>query len=214
MGSTSHIFDAETRRHDFRAAAPPSGLYRTGEPPVVGSRRDASERRVMSGFEVEPGGFLSGELRAGITNLRPRTLASQRTRATVGSANLNWRLGGRLVLTTGFDRDLYFSIYGRNLYFTQDHTDVESVFYLNRIFALEAGYEDFGLLYPRVGPPEAPLFDERRRDEIRKLKGGLRTRLTNRTVATIRVTRRRRTSNIPGAEDRQILVTAGVETNF
>lgn len=212
LGRTRLIVDAETRRHDFTSPVPQPDAH--GRYPVVGSVRDADERRVLAGFEVERGGTLWGDLRAGITDLRPDVLTRQATRSMVGEAEITWRLGSRLLMTTGYDRDINFSIYGNNLHYNQDHEELQCIFFLNRVLGLEAGVERFRLVYPVVGKPAAPLFDERRQDEIRKISGGLRFRLANKTTAILKVQGRRRTSNIPGANDRQVVVTTGVETSF
>lgn len=212
FGRTRLILDAEKRRHDFSSGVPEPDSH--GRFPVVGSVRDADEHRALAGFEVEVGGTLWGEMRAGITNLRPDVLTRQATRSTVGKAEINWRLGSRLLMTTGFDRDINFSSYGSNLYYNEDHVELQCILYLNRVLGLEGAFDGYRLLYPVVGKPVAPLFDEKRQDEIRKIGGGLRFRLANKTAATLKVERRRRTSNIPGANDHQVVVTTGVETTF
>src|SRR5262249_27961523 len=179
-----------------------------GNLPPVGSFHDARESRVLAGFEVERGGFLSGDLRFGITDFKPRVATDLATKTTVGAATLNWRLGGRAALTTSYDRDLYFSIYGNNLYFIQSHGDVECLFYLNRVLALDGGYGRYWLDYPRLGP------EEPRNDEIHTHKAGLRFRIANRTVATVSVADWVRRSNVPNNDSHQLLVTTGVETTF
>lgn len=206
FGRTRLVLDAEERRHDFQSDVPPPDA--NGNVPPVGSFHDARESRLLGGFEVERGGFLSGLLRFGISSLKPRVLPERKTHTAVGAATLNWRIGGRVALITAYDRDLNFSIYGSNLYFIQDHGDVECLFYLNRVLALDGGYGLYRLSYPRIGP------EEPRRDEIRKLKGGIRFRLANRTVATLSVAGWTRTSNVPNADSHQVLVTTGVETTF
>ena len=119
---------------------------------------------------------------------------------------------------TVLDRDLNFSVYGDNLYFQQQHAGVECLLFLNRYLGVESGYDAYKLDYPLVIGPrgERPvlLFGDHRKDEIRKLSGGLRFRLTRKAALTVRVTRRNRTSNLPRADDRQTLLTTTVETTF
>jgi hypothetical protein len=206
FGRTRLVLDAAEIHHDFQSDVPPPNA--NGDIPAVGSFHDARESRVLAGFEVDRGGFLSGLVRFGITDFEPKVATDLATRTSVGAATLNWRLGGRASLTTGYDRDLYFSIYGNNLYFIQSHGEVECLFYLNRVLALDGGYEQYWLDYPRTGPGEP------RKDDIRVIKGGLRFRVANRTVWTVSVSDRVRTSTVPQNGNHQVLVTTGVETNF
>jgi hypothetical protein len=206
FGRTRLVFDAAQLHHDFQSDVPPPDAH--GNTPPVGSFHDARESRALAGFEVDRGGFLSGDLRFGITDFKPRVATELATQTMVGAATLNWRLGGRVALATAYDRDLYFSIYGSNLYFIQSHGEVECVFYLNRVLALDAGYGRYWLNYPRLGT------EEPRSDEIRTPKGGLRFRIANRTVARLSVANWARSSNVPNNNTHQLLVTTGVETTF
>jgi len=206
LGRTRIVLDAAELDHDFRSDVPPPDA--DGNLPPVGSFHDAKESRILGGFEVDRGGFLSGILRVGVTSFKPSVATELATRATVGSATLNWRVSGRIGLTTAYDRDLYFSVYGTNLYFIQSHGEVECLFYLNRVLALDGGYGRYWLDYPRTGP------EEPRNDEIRTHKAGLRFKIANRTVATLSVANWVRSSNVPNNDSHQLLVTTGVETNF
>lgn len=210
MGRTRLVLDVQKRRYDFTTALPDRDA--SGERPVVGSMRDSGETRLLAGVELEPGAVLSGSLRAGTVDFRPKNVSDQRTRRGVWNAALNWRLGNRLALATVLDRGLQFSTFGGNLYYREDRRGAECVYHLNRLLGVEAGYDGYRLLYPTI--TQAPGFSGRRRDRIRILKGGLRFKLANRTTATLRVADRRRSSNIPDSEDRQVFVTTGVETTF
>lgn len=218
FGRTRLVLDAQAKRYNFLGTFPTRDV--DGNLPLVGSVRDAAETRFSAGFEVDPGSVLSGSLRAGTIDFRPRLAPAtdQNTTQAVWALNLNWRILSRVSLATGLDRELFFSTFSDNLYFRQDHLAVQCVYYLNRILGVEAGYDGYRLLYPTTssvnGPSGTSIFQGRRRDEVRVLKGGLRFRVADRTFATLRVGTRRRTSNIPDSDDHQLLVTTGVETNF
>jgi hypothetical protein len=216
LGRTRLIFDAQEKLYKFLADTPPPDV--NGVPPLVGPYRDSSETRLMAGFELDEGGRIWGGLRAGTIDFQPERGPgrSQATTEPTWSGSLNWRLFRRFAFTTAVDRDLYFSTFSDNLYFRQDHAGLHCVYYLNRIVGVEVGYDGYRLVYPTatsffIGPF---TFTERRRDEIDVYRGGFRFKLANRTVATVRLSSRARTSNIPGSEDNQLLFTTGVETIF
>src|SRR5262249_23162285 len=156
--------------------------------------------------------------RVGTSHFIPKELKEQETRQIVGSGDFYWRLGSRVSMHTLVDRDLDFSVYGDNLYFRQDHGGVEWLVFLNRYLGLTPGYDGYRLSYPLVIGPrgERPdlLFGDHREDDIRRISGGFRFQITRKAALTVRVASRTRTSNLPGADDHQVLVTSGVETAF
>ena len=168
----------------------------------------------MGGVELDRGRFVFGAVKVGLTDFRPEQVLGQAVRTPVGEASLAWRLGDRLLLRTNMDRDLYFSFYQDNVYYEQRHGGVESLVYLNRIFALEAGGELYRLIFPAVGDAEPPLYDEPRVDTIRLLRAGVRFKVQARSVAALALVSRKKTSNYPGSDDEQILVMTNLEASF
>lgn len=211
-GRSGLALDVGLRRYAFSGPRPDASLY--DATPVVGSVRDTDEGRATLGFELAPGGLLHGSLRVGVTDFRPLELTDQAVTEPVWLIDLRWRLGERVALKTAFDRDLYFSIYGSNINYRQTHKELQSVFYVSRVFALEASYETYELFYPVVDPTLDPLYDDPRIDDIRNVRAGLRFKVRGASVATLRVGQRRRVSNFPGIDNNQWLVTTGVERQF
>ena len=136
------------------------------------------------------------------------------TRQGIGRIQLSWKATSRLLLQAGYNRDLFFSIYGDNVYYLESNRGLQSIFYLNRSLGLEAAYESFRLLFPVVDPTLGPLYDESRLDVIRLFRAGVRIRLQARSAMSFGVGLRRRVSNLPGIDDNQFLIMTGVETLF
>lgn len=213
LGRTRLIFEAAARRYIFEGGLPTADA--SGTLPVVGSVRNSDDRRLSAGVEVEPGAALSGSLRLGQVDFRPHAdrTRGQRTSEPIWNTSLSWRLGSRLAVSTSLDRDLTFSTFADNLYFRQEHAGLQCVYFLNRVIGLEAGDDEYALRYPTETPLGAGIY-RRRRDDIRVLRAGVRYRIANRTTAALRIAARRRTSNIPGSEDSEVLTSFALETSF
>ncbi len=211
-GRTQIVADLSDRRYDFTGPMPDPAIYETV--PIVGPIRNTVEQRAMAGLDFLPGGKLFGKLRVGMTNFSPEVLVDQQTRQAVWEIDLSWRPTNRLLFEGAFDKNFYFSVYGANAYYQQNHKALQCIVYLNRFLGVEGAYESFLLRYPVPDPSTQASSDGSRNDIIRILRAGLRTKLKGRTVMTLRVAQRRRTSTVPGLNDRDLLVTTGVETIF
>ena len=215
-GRTRLILDGSLRSYDFATGLQPNNPC--GGIPVVGAGRNAKETRVTTGVEILPGGTLVGSARIGLSDFRPEYIASQKTREPVGAIMLNWRLGSRISLLTAYDRDLYFSFVADNIYFMQDHAALQGVYYFNRLVGVEAGYDRYWLDYPTeeiVQQGNSPVTLVKRQADVKILGAGVRLRLADKTSVALRVSRRQRSSNIPGSlADNQVLFSTSVETTF
>jgi hypothetical protein len=211
-GRTAFVLGVEDRRYDFTGPVPDPAVY--DSVPVVGAVRNSVEQRVTAGVDLAPRGSLYGSVQIGMSHFQPSVLSEQATREAVGRISLSWKAASRLLLQARFNRDIFFSVYGDNVYYLESDRGLQSVFYLTRSLGLEAAYESYRLLFPVVDPTLGPLYDEPRIDNIRFLKAAVRIRLQARSAMTIGVGARRRVSNLPGIDDNQFLVMTGVETLF
>lgn len=176
--------------------------------PYNGIARDTRERRLMGGFELEPGGSLSGTLKLGWSRIDAEDPVLPDLSEAVGEAELGLRIAARTRLKLDGTRLPGFAVYEGNAYYVSTSAGLTALHYLTPFLGLEGRVER-----GRLSFPESQSGFERE-DEWLRYHGGIRLRLAQNSMGrrveyAIRIGRYRRDSNLESVE--QSRTTVGID---
>jgi hypothetical protein len=166
--------------------------------------RDAEETRVYIGAEFRPSAYLSGRIRVGraeLENVDPR-FTYKPYDGTYSDTDLVYRPTGSTRFTLGYEQEVRFSTYDRNLYYELSDQSFGIETYFGNWLGAQVGVSRQDLEYPEPNTVSAPI-GERRSDTIDDYYAGFLFRLPRGVQMGIRFGRRDRDSNVVFARDTQ-----------
>ena len=164
--------------------------------PALG--RDATGFRLVPGLTFDDSAIVQGELKVGILDFEPDDPGRTGYDGLVAKTTLSRALGSRLRVTFGYERDVIFSIFGNNLYYLLENTEIEVHTSLSTRFRLELGGSFGRNTYP--DPVNLVTLQGRRRDQLRTAWVGGSYAPPGAPRIGLRLQLRERTSNLPEAE--------------
>ncbi len=178
------IVEAESRDYDFTQGA------------VLTPR--ARARRFVWGLDWEPADSVRLRLRAGNLRFSARDLPDQAFDGLVGSAGVRLRLWRRVLLEISGNRDLFLSSFADNLFGLQNRGSLRLFTLMTRKLGAEFGGELSRVRYSDQAQQPVP-----RVDRFTRVYLGALYRLSDHTVASMRLTRFERQSNVD-VQDREL----------
>jgi hypothetical protein len=185
--------------------------------------RDSRVQSWTAGARLEGRGAVTGSVQLGPARLTSDDPRWSGDNALLGEADVAVRAGETWLLLAGGRRALLFAVFENNLFYREDRLNASARKALTPRLALEAGAEWTWLRWP--GRDESPLVtgsgtipacaasglpcSELRQDRIVSRFVGVRFKVARRSELTARLSLRRRTSNLPGEDDEQVVFTTG-----
>lgn len=166
--------------------------------------RDTRDLRRQVGIEFHPDSRLSGRLILGRSKLenRDRTFSYAPYEGSIGEALVAYRPTGSTRITLRGERQLYFSLVGRNLYYVDTFRGASIDSYLGSNWGVQAGVSRRDADYPEAGT-FGPLLGIKRHDETNDVYVGVLFRMRGGFEIGFRAGRRERDSNDPSVVDEQ-----------
>lgn len=158
-------------------------------------RRDAQETSLLPGVRFQPGGTLTGTVRAGVTRIDVTDTDQPDLREFVADAQLAFRPSPDTQLTVDGRRQAGFALFEGDLFYVEQVLGLRAVRYLQRAIGIESGFSVGRLSFPDT------LSAIERRDQTLRYDVGVRLRLAETTLGrrveySLRLGRYRRDSNL------------------
>ncbi|MFQ5718337.1 MAG: outer membrane beta-barrel protein [Acidobacteriota bacterium] len=155
--------------------------------------RDSTGLRIVPGLIFDDTAFVQGEIHVGLLDLTPDSSQRADYNGLVAAATLSKTVGSRLRFIVKANRDLNVSIFGNNLYYVAQLTDLTMYTSISTRFRLEAGGSFGRNIYPEVATSGG--FTGRRRDSLHTTWLGGSYAMSGAPRIGLRVQFRERTSN-------------------
>ncbi len=177
------------------------------------SRQDARGWGAMPGINFGEGGQLSGSARVGWAEINADDPAFADFADVVGRAKLAYRPNTQLTFRLDGVREPGFTLSGNSIYYLDTRVALRAVYYLNRIFGVDAGGSVGRLTFPDS------QGDNSRVDTTDAYEAGLRFRLSEDSVGrrveySLRMRHYRRESTLEGQNRSGTTLGFGAELGF
>ncbi len=167
----------------------------------LGQPKNSQARRISTGFEFDPTGFLQGAVKIGRENLVPDDSKSEPFHGLVGEAALLYRATNRTNLEGRWRRNTGFTIAINNVYYVYSAYGATLTQFLTARVAGEMGFDQEQVAYPEPTDQcsvdgSQCVFGVLRTDQFRTYFVGASYRFNNQTRMGFRLGSWRRTSTI------------------